>query len=408
MFKSFFKLLLFVILLTFLVVAVALVAAPYFVRQDQVKAFIEKNITLPDQKKLKIPGKIKFGLFPYMYFETKEVKIVGKKIPSQIFNDVKLGFNINDIFAKGIDFGIKTKYQNIKYDANIDLVDYKGFYQKGKTPISIKARAPIKFDLKGNLEIDGRRKSFKDFTLNHKKTSVTGTINLETKDSKNIKIEGNVVVDSDNIDDLRRLAFFDKYQDKFNLLEGGGKVVLGFATSGYDPYTYKKNLDAEGSFKLSDVKVYGFDLEEIARNPLEVKFLEDYSRKIDIDSISGIFVIENGLANISEMKAASSRLNVRSEGLVNIADETLNLDVELDLNSETQKIKAPLKVKGSFDKPKIVPKYGKALVDNLPALLEKKGFDVNKLNAETIGKEIFKGGSSKDIKNNLKNLFKGF
>lgn len=408
MFRSFFKLLLFVILMTLVIVSAALVAAPYFVRQDQVKAFIEENITLPDNKKLVLEGDIDFGLFPYMYFETKKVDIKGEGVPTQTFENVKVGFDFNDLFGKGVDFDIRTKYMGIAYEANVDIRDYKSFYQQGKTPVVIKAAKPISFSLKGDLAIDGKKRSFKNFIISHKKTTVKGTINHELTNNKNQKIDGNVVIDTDNIDDLRRLAFFEKYYDKFNLLDGIGKVVLGFDTKGYDDYTFRKNLNAEGSFKLENVNVYGFDLEEIARNPLEVKFKEDYSRKITIDDASGLFTVDKGLMSLKDTNANSQRLKLKTKGLINLAEENLNLDADLDLDMETNKLDVPLKIKGSFEKPKITPRYDEAIMKNLPTLLQ------NKIDSQNLGKDLLQGGSGDlkqiedDLKNNIKNIFKGF
>lgn len=401
MFRTFFKFLFFIIFLTFLVVAIALIAAPYFVRQDQVRAFIEKNISLPDDKKLELPEKIEFGLFPYMHFETAKLQIVGDQIPSQTFEKVKFGFDFNDLFGNSVDFDVRTRYQGVDYDANIDIIDYKGFYQNGATPVVIKAVSPVPFKLKGDLRIEDESRSLKNFVLNHKKTTAKGTVKHSLKGAKSHSIEGNVVIDTDNVDDLRRLAVFEKYSDTFNLLEGAGKLVVAFSTTGYDSYTYKKNLDAEGTFKFSEMTVYGFDLDEIARNPFQVKFVEDYSRRIDIDSVTGLFTTENGLMKLTDAKAQSKRINILSNGLVNVADENMNLDVDLDLNLETKKVNVPLKVKGNFDKPKVTPRYDETIKNNLPALLEgqdlRKGIDKDKL------KENFK-----QIEDDFKNLFRGF
>ncbi len=407
MFKSFFKILFFVIVLNILIMAIALVAAPYFVRQDQVKAFIEKNVSLPDEKKIKLPSEIKFGLFPYMHFETEKVQIVGDKIPTQTFESVKFGFDFNDIWGNSIDFDIRTKYQGVSYDANIDIRDYKSFYENGKTPIVIDAVKPVPFGLKGDLEIFEAKRSLKNFTLTHKKTSARGNLNHEIlKDGENTKIDGNLTIDTDNIDDLRRLAKFEQYNDKFNLVDGSGKLVFGFSTKGSDSYTFQKNLNSEGSFKFNDIKVNGFDLEEIARNPLEIKFIEDYSRNIPIDKADGMFEINNGLMQLSNVNANSNRFVMDTKGLVNIPDQEMNLDVDLDLNLASKDVMVPLKVKGTFEKPKIIPRYNDAIVNNLPAILEKNGVNIKNLDAEKIGNELLKGGNSKEIKENLKNLFK--
>lgn len=419
MFRSFFKLILFVFSLTALVLVVSLVAAPYFVRQDQVKLFIEKNVTLSDDKKIQLPKKIEFGLFPYMHFETEEVNILNGKHVEEKFENVKFGFDFNDILGKSIDFDVKVTHNKISYDANIDVIDYRNFYNNGSTPIVVKAKLPVPFTLKGNLKIDGKKRHFKDFVLSHKKTTLKGTINHESKGVKSQKIDGNIALDTDNIDDLRRLAMFDQYKSKFNMLEGTGKVVLAFSTSGYDEYTYKKNLDSEGSLKFNNIVVYGFDLDEIARNPAEVKFVEDYSRKIEVENASGLFAINKGVAELKDVIAKSAVIDLSAKGFADVAEESLNIEVNADLNTATQKLNAPLDIKGSFESPKISVRYGEAIVNNLPAILGAGGGnlekdlkkEIKKISPKDIGKSLL--GNEKavdDIKKELKNLkgiFKG-
>jgi len=404
MFRTLFKFIFITLILTLIIIAVALVAAPHFVRQDQVVAFIQKNVALPGDRKLQLTENVDFGMFPYMHFETAKIEITEKDKVVETLRDVRFGFDFNDIFGSSIDFDIKARHKGITYDLNINILEYRSFYEKGNTPVSIKAAQPIKLKFTSDLNISNDKTSLKNIVLTHKSTVAKGNLNYSKTKSKLQKFEGNLNIDSDNIDDIRRLVLFESYNDKFNLTEGKGKVVLGFNTVGKDEKSFKRNLNSEGSFKISDAAIYGFDIEEIALNPGQIKFEEEYSRKINLQKVDGNFVVNNGVAKLSNVFAHSSKVKMDMSGIVNLVQETLNLNTNLDINLSVRQIELPLKIKGSIKDPSVKLKYANAIKNNLQPILDKKGISL-----ESIGADLIKGDKSKlkSIEDELKKDIKG-
>jgi hypothetical protein len=119
-----------------------------------------------------------------------------------------------------------------------------------------------------------------------------------------------------------------------------------------------------------------------------------------------MFEINKGLMKLSNVKASSPRFVLDTKGLVNLPEQSMNLDVDLDLNLASRDVMVPLKVKGTFEKPLVTPRYNEALINNLSEILENQGINIKNLDAEKISNELLKGGNSKEIKDNLKNLFK--
>ena len=76
----------------------------------------------------------------------------------------------------------------------------------------------------------GNKKTLNNFVLTYKQTVVKGNIELTANNDKSSTIKGSAVLDTTNIDDLRRLVDFKNYNDAFNATSGKGKFIISFAT----------------------------------------------------------------------------------------------------------------------------------------------------------------------------------
>ena len=361
MIKSFFKILLFVFLITIFLIVGCLLAAPYLVRQDQIRAYVEKDFKLPDGKQLKLPEHIDFGVFPYVYLKTKEVIIKSPTEADLSLKNISLGFSFNDLLSNSVKFDIGVNFKDNDYQGEVKIVEYQKFYKEGTSPVEINLSKPIPAELNGVLTIKNGVTKFNEFKLTHKDTNISGDIELANAGGKKNKINGNVTFDTKNIDDVRRLIQFDKYKDELSLLEGVGLVKLKFDTIGSDDYEFRRNLNAIGSVKLDDVILYGFDLEEIISNPAIVSFTNDKLRKIDLNGLSTAFKVQKGIARISDILANSDKLNVTGNGTLDIAEEIVNLSTLLDINLPKAQMKLPVDIIGDVRNPKIKARIDKLL-----------------------------------------------
>lgn len=357
---------------------VALAAAPFFVRQDQVRSFIEENIALPDDQKLILSENIDFGFFPYSYIETKQFSIKDQSGLEKTFKDVKLGFDFNSIFTKSLGFDFNVVYNDIPYQGNLNIVDYRQYLEQNKSPIELNIEKPVPADLTGLLSIEGDLLKFSDFVLEHKKTTAEGDVEVLTK-ANGQKIKGNLSVNSDNIDDLRRLALFDQYNDDFDLLSGKGNLVLSFETEGNDGYSFRRNLNTQGKIDFKDTVLYGIDLYEIVNNPKVIELTKNASKKLNLDDISSSLNIINGVIKAKDFKAVSEKLAVAATGDIDIADETILLATDINAILSSEEIELPLLIRGDIRDPKITPRIDEKMLRKVGEVLSEKGIKIKGL-----------------------------
>lgn len=369
MIKRILKVFLGSILFAFIFLVVASLAAPTFIRQDQVLAFLQKNVELPEGKKLKIDSKIKFGIFPYSYVEVARAEIVSADGATETLENILLGFTFNDIISKGIDFDFNVKSKGVDYKGNIAIKDFKKFRSERKSPVVLTLQSPVALNAKGLLTFVGDTKKFSDFVVTHKNSMVQGNIEATTPSTKINSVKGDVVINTANIDEVRRLFDLENANDPFTPATGKGKINAKFETSGQTEVDYKKNLKAQGNFQITNGEIYGFDLNEFVNDPFVYVYKKDPSKKTVVDNASGNFSALDGNLGLSGINANNNIAKIVANGSINLLVETIELMSEINALVGGQNISIPVAVTGDVKKPKITPNVGEGIARNLPAII---------------------------------------
>ncbi len=393
--KKLFKYILLYTFIAILIIAVALVAAPFFVRQEQVKNFIENHVALPDNQKLKLDGIIKFGIFPNMYAKVPTLSIIENDGNAKIFEHFHFGFNTTDLIKTGISFNTSFLFAGNEYEGRLTINDYQGLLDSGQSEILLKLEEPLPVKVKGFLIRNGDVYSLKDFKVTHKQTIATGNLKIGPDDTGLMQIDLNTEINSENIEDIRRLIEFGKNNDDFNLLSGSGKVKLSLTTKGSTEMEFKQNLNGEGDVSVHDAAIYGIDLNELIGAPQETQLTDNPDRKIDISEADTIFKITNGIVKIEELNASNQFANISGSGTVDIPQSLVKVGIDIDADIASAKVKIPLVVYGSFSKIKFAPRAGDMLLDNVENIVDgtsKIRFKDIKINLEkaNIGKSVEK------------------
>jgi hypothetical protein len=398
------KLLIKILLITFLIIATALVAAPFFVRQEHVKNFIQERVKLADNAKLVIEGDIDFGVFPYANVKIPVAKIVKTDGTEQIFFEkVSLGFDTLDIIAKSIDFDFTVKHKNVSYVGNLKFVDYNNFVKKGASPIILKLEKPANIHIKGNLSSSGEQHKFENFVITHKQTEAKGNLIATKSAEKGMEIKFDTEIKSDNIEDLRKLTLIGTDANKsFDQLSGEGTANLSLTTSGVTTEEFKKNLNGEGAINIDTASIYGIDINELIGAPQETKLEKTSNKKIDISDVDIRFNIENGVANVKEFSANNQLAYLSGQGVVDIIQKALKFSVDIDAEVASARVKIPLLVSGQFDNIKFAPRVGDALINNVDKIIGE-----NKIQFKNIKINLDKNNLGKSVEG-LKNIGKSF
>lgn len=397
------KLLIKILLITFLIIATALVAAPFFVRQEQVKNFIQERVKLADNAKLVIEGDIDFGVFPYANVKIPVAKIVKADGSEQVFEKVSLGFDTLDIIAKSIDFDFTVKHKNVSYVGNLKFVDYNNFVKNGASPIVLKLEKPANIHIKGDLSSSGEQHKFENFVITHKQTEAKGNLIATKSAEKGMKIKFDTEIKSENIEDLRKLTLIGTDANKsFDQLSGEGTANLSLTTSGLTTEEFKKNLNGEGAINIDTASIYGIDINELIGAPQETKLEKTSNKKIDISDVDIRFNIENGVANVKEFSANNQLAYLSGQGVVDIIQKALKFSVDIDAEVASARVKIPLLVSGQFDNIKFAPRVGDALINNVDKIIGE-----NKIQFKNIKINLDKNNLGKSVEG-LKNLGKSF
>jgi uncharacterized protein involved in outer membrane biogenesis len=397
------KLLIKILLITFLIIATALVAAPFFVRQEQVKNFIQERVKLADNAKLVIEGNIDFGVFPYANVKIPLAKIVKTDGTEQVFEKVSVGFDTLDLIAKSIDFDFAFKNKKIYYSGNLQILDYNNFVKNGASAINLKLEKPARINLVGNLLTSATEYKFENFVITHKQTEAKGNLVAVKTVENGLQISLDSELVSENIEDLRKLTLIGTDANKsFNQLSGEGNAKLRLNTQGLNSDDFKKNLSGEGSINIDSASIYGIDINELIGAPQETKLEKTSSKKIDISDVDIRFNIENGVAKVKEFSANNQLAYLSGQGVVDIVQKALKFSVDIDAEVASARVKIPLLVSGQFDNIKFAPRVGDALIQNVDKIIGE-----NKIQLKNIKINLDKNNLGKSVED-IKNIGKSF
>ncbi len=167
-----------------------------------------------------------------------------------------------------------------------------------------------------------------------------------------------------------------------DMLEGTLDMDTSFKARGLSEAAVK-TLNGRGKVLLRDGKVRGFDIAGALR-----KFTNPGAasgpQETDFAQLSGSFNVRDGVATNQDLFMASPLLRVTGQGTVNLVQKLLDYHVKprvvgtLTGQGDTLTLRkgltVPLHISGPFAAPKIRPEVNaKTLIENAPALLNKKG-----------------------------------
>ncbi len=361
------------LLIFFIILIVALLAAPTFVRQDQIRSFIEKRVELPDNAKLELEGDIDFSIFPRASVGVPKASIVNADGSRKVLEDFSFNFSTLDLFDQSIDFTTAFKMGNKRYSGSLHLKDQKGFLNNGTSPIVINMEEPMRLRVKGVVAIDGNDYTLNDFTITHKQTTAKGNAKVSVMGNDGQSIALDTVITSKNIEDIRRLIEFGNNKSDFNLLSGSGEVELKLTTIGKDATALKANLNGAGKVKVEDAAIYGIDLNELIGAPEEIRLMENEDKKIDVKEANATFNITSGSVNISEFFASNQFANITGHGIADLNTSTLRANLDIDADVASARVKIPLAAVGPFDNIRFTPRVGDALIGNIQSITNAAG-----------------------------------
>ncbi|MDX8408227.1 MAG: AsmA family protein, partial [Mariprofundaceae bacterium] len=167
-----------------------------------------------------------------------------------------------------------------------------------------------------------------------------------------------------------------------DMLEGTLDMDTSFKARGLSEAAVK-TLNGRGKVLLRDGKVRGFDIAGALR-----KFTHPGAasgpQETDFAQLSGSFKVRDGVATNQDLFMASPLLRVTGQGTVNLVQKLLDYHVKPrvvgtlagqgDTLTLRKGLTVPLHISGPFAAPKIRPEVNaKTLIENAPALLNKKG-----------------------------------
>jgi hypothetical protein len=364
----------------------------------------KKRIELPEGAKLELEGKIDFGIFPHSFVSVPKAYILSVDGSKRTFENFYFGFNPLDLLKQGISFETAFLYGGVNYDGAIYIKDYESFYNHGVSSVTLRLESPIPVKVKGNLSHNNRVYSLTDFKISHKQSVARGNLQVAMQPNSGQKITVDAVVESENIDNIRRIIDFDKYDDDFNLLSGSGKYTFNLTTEGATSEELIAHLNGSGSVEIKDAAIYGLDLNEIIGAPDETQIIEDSDRKIDIKEASEKFEIKDGIATVTELTASNQFANINGMGMVDIVNELLQFNIDIDADVASARVNIPLTIAGTFDKVKFSPRVGDMVINNLAGLENLK--DSSKVLIKNVKIKLDKANIGEAV-DQLRNIGKG-
>lgn len=196
---------------------------------------------------------------------------------------------------------------------------------------------------------------------------------------------------------------------KKDVLEGAANSEVELRFRGDDPEMIKKTLNGKGQATFLDGAIVGVDLAQLARN-LKGGFLNKEKQaerpKTDFAEFVVPFTITNGLVNTDNTYMKSPFIRMNANGDVNLVNEKLDLRIKPKViasmkgqgdTEDRSGFSVPIKVTGTFEKPKVGLDLEEAAKDellnpdNLTNLLggkKEEGTDDTNKPADTLKKKV--------------------
>lgn len=418
--KSAFRIVLFSIIVTFVVLVVAILAAPHIVTQEKIKSFVENNLELPDNMQLKLPKNVSFSLFPYAYVDIEELVII-QQVPvegkisqptKKILNNIRFGFNLLDLLGDSLEFSAETVYDSIEYKLALYIKDYDSFRKTGSSPIVLDVIKPVNLRLGAVAAIGEHKYSLKEIFAVHEDVEIKGNIAVSAVEGKIPDLyaySGDLLLAVPDVERLRQAADYRAYIANdaklkgARLVSGKAAIDIDFDTIGSKPDQLQYNFSAVGSVKASQLKFEQLDMVEFLAEKTGIKLNVKEKIHLEFDDIAGEFAVRQGKVSTPNVELGGEKFSGSVSGDVDVNKKQLNLKSEIKVNVSKFSGKVPFEITGSFDNPKIRPIINESLVGNvLENFLQKK---LNKLDNSQNGASDKKQAKEKLIQDGL-NIFK--
>ncbi len=204
-------------------------------------------------------------------------------------------------------------------------------------------------------------------------------------------------------------------------LAGKARVALQIATRGGNQLQMVQALNGKADFTFADGAIVGFNLPGAIRSLSQGNLSalkQAPSEKTDFSELAASFTITNGIAQNQDLRMTSPLLRVTGAGSVQMPPRTIDYTVKPKLvaslegqqgKTDLSGLEVPVRISGSWDKPKIEPDLSGVLanpdkvVDTVKQIGKKfKGKNANEIAEELLGKNGSTGSvKAKDLLNNL-------
>lgn len=321
----------------------------------------------------------------------------------------------------------------IAYSLNLDKINVSRYLP----PASEAPAEPVKTEEKVDIEIPLPTELLRDLNING--TLTAGSVQYDKLNPTNILVTVKAKEGLINVNPLRTDMFKTQinataqldvrakqpnYAVTFNTqnlpigdvlitfldddkISGTGSVNVNLSTSGDRLSLIKKGLNGTLSANLKDGAVKGFNIAQSIRQAKaklgKKTTAANEELKTDFSSLTGSFVIKNGLVDTKTLQAQAPFMRIDGSGTVNLVEEALDYLVKAKIVAtgkgqggeelkELNGLTIPVKLKGALDAPKVSLDLG--------SLIEQKAKDEMKQKVEEKKEEV-KEKLEKKLKDDL-------
>ena len=201
-------------------------------------------------------------------------------------------------------------------------------------------------------------------------------------------------------------------------LTGIGSIELNLDGQGLTPQSIQNNLAGTMAINFTDGAVNGINISQLIRTNYakltgeSVGHTEE-AQKTDFSSMQATIKLANGVASTDDLSAKSPLLRVQAQGSTNYLKQTLDALIQTSIVgslkgqggqniNDLKGVTIPVKVTGSWSKPKYTVLLDKSMKQKAKAELEK---GIDKLN-QKLGGKINNDKAKKAVDQLINSLFK--
>jgi AsmA protein len=198
-------------------------------------------------------------------------------------------------------------------------------------------------------------------------------------------------------------------------LSGQGDFSARLNATGRNANAFKRTLSGQGQFAFRDGALKGVNLGQLARQfKAGLGGAVEERAETDFSELTGTFMINQGVIHNDDLSAKSPLLRVQGQGDANLVTEKIDYTLNTSLvesskgqgGKELEKLKGitiPIRVSGTFDKPKYTPDLAALAETQAKEQLDKRKEKVTRKVEEKLEKVLGKE-KGKKVGEKLKDL----